>query len=115
MTWAKASSKFPTDVKIEVAQRKGAVALRKKDNLGPAADPPPGSDAAQRQAMQQGWDLYFTAGAYKWSSGNTDETKLPFFRVGAWDGGKIIIENGIPKAYHRPVCILRPCASCSVC
>jgi hypothetical protein len=39
MTWAKASSKFPTDVEIEVAQRKGAVALLKKDNLGPTAGP----------------------------------------------------------------------------
>lgn len=31
------------------------------------------------------YDIVFTAGAYKWSTKNSDQTKTPYCNVGGWD------------------------------
>jgi hypothetical protein len=96
-TWYKASSTLPTDIEIEIAKKKGA--LKKRDTV----DVPPPNSA--NEALFKSFDLYFTAGSNKWSSGNTDESKLPFCRVGAWDEAWQTIDH-IPSNI-RPVSVLQ--------
>ncbi|KAK3898790.1 hypothetical protein C8A05DRAFT_37611 [Staphylotrichum tortipilum] len=50
----------------------------------------------------QSFDLYLTAGATKWSSGNRDETKLPFCRVGAWEEGYTLSNIGVIQDTYDP-------------
>ncbi|KAK0673186.1 pectate lyase superfamily protein-domain-containing protein [Cercophora samala] len=78
MTWAKASSKFPTDIEIDIRKESGAWNMKKRDR------PAPGEISANERLFMS-FDLYFTAGGQRWSSGNRDESRLPFCRVGAWD------------------------------
>lgn len=98
MTWYKASSKFPTDVEIDIRKEKGAVDLKKR------GDRPPPSEGAERRKLFMSYDLYFTAGNQHWSSGNRDESRMPFCRVGAWDENSW---DGIyqlqPVSFHNPL------------
>ena len=97
MTWYKGSSKFPTDVEIGILLEKGAVDLKKRDR------PPPGDDTARKRLFMS-YDLYFTAGTQHWSSGNRDESKMPFCRVGAWDEDSWDgIDQLKPVSFHGPL------------
>jgi hypothetical protein len=94
VTWRKAGSGLPSDISVELSKRTGSL---RRDV------PPPGSGQQQRD-MWQSWDLTFSVGSTKWSSGNRDENRLPFCRVGDWENNAWVTENGVPST-KRPVSI----------
>ena len=87
MAWYKANLTFPSDIEIELVKKAGP--LEKRDR------PPPGS-ISENKRLFESFDLFFDTGNARWSSGNRDESKLPFCRVGAWDESRIA-KDGVPQ------------------